>query len=45
MGQWKWHYEVCQGCQWKALYNVRGHKNIIWGACDSPGVSRNESQG
>jgi len=45
MGQWEWHYEACQGCQWNALYNVRGHKKIIWVVCNSPGVSRKESQG
>ena len=47
VGQWEWHYEVGQDCQWKAQYNVcvRGHKKIIWGVCDSPGVKRKESQG
>jgi len=42
MGQWEWHYEVCEGCQWNALYNVGGHQKIVWGVS---GVSRKESQG
>jgi len=41
IGQREWHCEVCEGCQWNALYNV-GHQKIIWGVS---GVNRKESQG
>ena len=28
MAQWEWHNEVYKGCQWNALYNVRGQKRL-----------------